>query len=52
MDLSLIQTHLDNFVDTWEGWTKVFTGLNGFIDSFVYNDSNVFVNLFKLSSEK
>lgn len=27
MDLSLIQTHIDNFVDTWEGWTKVFTAL-------------------------
>ncbi|MEX3514759.1 MULTISPECIES: hypothetical protein [unclassified Corynebacterium] len=24
MDLSLIQTHIDNFVDTWEGWGKVF----------------------------
>lgn len=27
MDLSLIITHLDNFVDTWEGWGKVFAGL-------------------------
>ena len=29
MDLSLIQTHLDNFVTTWEGWNKVVTGLKG-----------------------
>lgn len=29
MDLSLIQTHLDNFVTTWEGWGKVVTGLKG-----------------------
>lgn len=27
MDLSLIQTHLDNFVTTWEGWNKVVTGI-------------------------
>ncbi|WJY90519.1 hypothetical protein [Corynebacterium confusum] len=23
MDISTIITHLDNFVDTWEGWSKV-----------------------------
>ena len=23
MDLSTIQMHLDNFVNTWEGWAKV-----------------------------
>ncbi len=27
MDLSTIQMHLDNFVNTWEGWGKVFEGL-------------------------
>lgn len=52
MDLSNVITHLNNFVDTWEGWEKVLGGLNHFVDSFVYNDSNVFVNLFSLSSEK
>ncbi|MGP5241100.1 hypothetical protein [Corynebacterium flavescens] len=31
MDLSTIITHLDNFVTTWEGWGKVFEGLNSFI---------------------
>lgn len=29
MDFSDIQTHLDNFVDTWTGWGKVVTGLLG-----------------------
>ena len=29
MDLSLIQTHLDNFVTTWEGWANVVKGLKG-----------------------
>lgn len=63
MDLSLIQTHLDNFVDTWEGWGKVLGGLDllvanggikglfsGLGDSFynVYNGSS---NLFTLSSK-
>ncbi len=28
MDLSLVQTHLDNFVDTWKGWGKIFEGLD------------------------
>lgn len=27
MDLSTIQMHLDNFVNTWEGWHKIFTAL-------------------------
>ena len=26
MDLSMIQTHLENFATTWENWTKVFQG--------------------------
>lgn len=34
MDLSLVQTHLDNFVDTWQGWGKVFDGFIKFIDVF------------------
>lgn len=29
MDLNTIITHLENFVDTWEGWGKVFEGLAG-----------------------
>lgn len=33
MDLSLVQTHLDNFVDTWEGWGKVVSGL---LNAFSY----------------
>lgn len=27
MDLNTIIMHLDNFVDTWEGWGKVLGGL-------------------------
>lgn len=34
MDLSLIQTHLDNFVDTWQGWYKVLNGLHDFVNNF------------------
>ncbi|MDV2430620.1 hypothetical protein RAE08_05650 [Corynebacterium tuberculostearicum] len=39
MDLSLVQTHLDNFVDTWEGWGKVVDGIDawvGIADGFEY----------------
>ena len=32
MDLSLIQTHLDNFVTTWQGWGKVVEGLKGIFE--------------------
>lgn len=32
MDLSLIQTHIDNFVDTWEGWGKVFGNVEGIFE--------------------
>lgn len=28
MDLNLIITHLDNFVDTWKGWGKIVAGIN------------------------
>lgn len=31
MDLSLIQTHLDNFVDTWDGWHKIVDGLSHWV---------------------
>ena len=31
MDLSTIQMHLDNFVDTWKGWGLVFQGLDAWI---------------------
>ncbi|MDY5785578.1 hypothetical protein [Corynebacterium sp.] len=27
MDLNLIITHIDNFVDTWKGWNSVFEGI-------------------------
>lgn len=29
MDLSTIQMHLDNFVNTWEGWYKVANAITG-----------------------
>ena len=38
MDLSMIQTHLDNFVDTWEGWGKIL----GNVGSFFQNTIKVF----------
>ncbi|MGO2640037.1 MULTISPECIES: hypothetical protein [Corynebacterium] len=41
MDLSTIIDHLDNFVTTWEGWGKVFEGLNAF---------DGFKNLFEVTS--
>lgn len=28
MDISTIQMHLNNFVDTWQGWHKVLEGLH------------------------
>ncbi|EET76360.1 hypothetical protein ACLI1L_002241 [Corynebacterium sp. LaCa117] len=31
MDLSTIQMHLDNFVNTWEGWHKVVEGLSNWV---------------------
>lgn len=34
MDLSTIQMHLDNFVDTWEGWHKVVEGLSNWAGIF------------------
>ncbi|WP_394286111.1 hypothetical protein [Corynebacterium kefirresidentii] len=38
MDLSTIQMHLDNFVNTWEGWAKVLGGLQAFGHLFVGGD--------------
>lgn len=32
IDLNTVIMHLDNFVDTWEGWGKVLKGLNGVFD--------------------
>lgn len=29
MDLSTIQMHLDNFVNTWEGWHKIASAVLG-----------------------
>ncbi|BFL75310.1 hypothetical protein QP944_06710 [Corynebacterium sp. MSK105] len=37
MDLSLIQTHLDNFVTTWTGWKTIVDGITawtGFSNAF------------------
>lgn len=34
MDISTIQMHLDNFVNTWEGWNKVINGLNSLVNSW------------------
>lgn len=28
MDISTIQMHLDNFVNTWQGWAKIVDGLS------------------------
>ncbi|WP_288832556.1 hypothetical protein [uncultured Corynebacterium sp.] len=44
MDLDLIITHLDNFVDTWKGWGNVVEGLK---DVLGYN----FTDLIGLSSK-
>ncbi len=27
MDLGTIKMHIDNFVDTWQGWGKIISGL-------------------------
>ena len=34
MDLSTIQMHLDNFVNTWEGWAKVLGSFQEAFGSF------------------
>lgn len=34
MDLSIIQTHLDNFVDTWNGWNAIFSNLDAWHNNF------------------
>ncbi|EEI17987.1 hypothetical protein [Corynebacterium lipophiloflavum] len=38
MDLNTIITHLENFVDTWEGWGKVFGGLDDIIGVYEFSD--------------
>ena len=32
MDLDMIITHLDNFVDTWKGWGNVLGGLDKLVN--------------------
>ncbi|MDN8594201.1 MULTISPECIES: hypothetical protein [unclassified Corynebacterium] len=32
MDLNTVIFHLDNFVDTWEGWGKVAEGVASLFD--------------------
>lgn len=34
MDLSLVHTHLENFVDTWEGWSKIAGNLGTVFNTF------------------
>lgn len=56
MDLSLIVTHLENFVDTWDGWKsivdglKATEGLTGIDDAFASLSSNLDVAFDELSS--
>ena len=32
IDLNTVILHLDNFVDTWQGWGKVIKGVVGVLD--------------------
>ncbi|MCT1451684.1 hypothetical protein M3G18_01945 [Corynebacterium sp. p3-SID1145] len=32
IDLNTVILHLDNFVDTWEGWGKVIKGVHSLFD--------------------
>ena len=32
IDLNTVILHLDNFVDTWQGWGKIIKGLVGLTD--------------------
>lgn len=32
IDLNTVIMHLDNFVDTWQGWGKIIKGLVGLTD--------------------
>ncbi len=34
MDLSTVITHLDNFVDTWEGWDAILSNFQNAFGSF------------------
>ena len=48
MDLATIKMHIDNFVDTWQGWGKVITGLAAWEgSSAAYQD---FVRIFSFTS--
>lgn len=38
MDLNTIITHLENFVDTWKGWGKVFGGLDTIFGEYKFSD--------------
>ncbi|TVS26503.1 hypothetical protein [Corynebacterium sanguinis] len=49
MDLDMIITHLDNFVDTWKGWNKVMGGVEDAITSST-NFLAIFPALNELSS--
>lgn len=32
IDLNTVILHLDNFVDTWQGWSKIIEGVVGLVD--------------------
>lgn len=51
MDLDMIITHLDNFVDTWNGWNKVMGGVGGAITSST-NFFSIFDALNDFSSQE
>ena len=42
MDLSTIQMHLDNFVDTWNGWNDIINGVSNFLNLFLGGDDAQF----------
>ncbi|WKD58186.1 hypothetical protein CAPI_08295 [Corynebacterium capitovis DSM 44611] len=38
MDIATIKLHLDNFVNTWEGWGNILKGLNELIYPGYFRD--------------
>lgn len=56
MDLNTIITHLDNFVDTWQGWGKIFSNVGGFLQNltlgfdWLSSDSKSGADVFPLTS--
>lgn len=42
MDLSNVITHLDNFVDTWNGWNDIINGVSNFLNLFLGGDDAQF----------